>query len=125
MTASCSTSELRERLINCFDQLDAQRRQSLLDFAEFLAQRTEAVGVEVPSKPMEPIAISRPAQETVIAAIRRLAETYPMIDRSLVFSDTSALMTEHVMQGRPASEVIDELEALFSRLYQEFTAQSS
>ncbi len=79
----------------------------------------------MPSKPMEPIAISRPAQETVIAAIRRLAETYPMIDRSLVFSDTSALMTEHVMQGRPASEVIDELEALFSRLYQEFTAQSS
>jgi len=52
-----------------------------------------------------------------LKAIRRLAKTYPMIDRDRLFQQTSALMAQHVMQGRPAAEVIDELEALFAETY--------
>jgi hypothetical protein len=36
-----------------------------------------------------------------------------------MLNETSGLMTEHLMQGRPAPEVIDELEALFRRHYQQ------
>jgi hypothetical protein len=56
----------------------------------------------------------RPAEESVVAAIKRLRRTYPMLDGGSLLNETSALMAAHVLQGRPAAEVIDALEALFS-----------
>ena len=44
-----------------------------------------------------------------------------MLDKSLLLNETSALMTQHVMQGKDAVEVIDELELLFRRVYEEHT----
>ena len=68
--------------------------------------------------PNEPKEIPRPREESVVAAIRRLSETYYMIDKSVLLSETSGLMSAHIMQGRPAEAVIDELEALFSNHYE-------
>jgi len=54
----------------------------------------------------------------VVKAIKRLRETYPMVDRAKILHDTSACMTKHLVHGKPAAEVIDELEALFQNHYQ-------
>ena len=56
-------------------------------------------------------------EESVIAAIRRLARTYPMLDSDNVFSAATTLMTRHVMWQQAAVEVIDELEVMFKARY--------
>ncbi len=98
-------------------RLPDAERQNLLRFAEFLLARVNEVPSEAPVIP-EPESIPRPAEESVIKAMRRLSRTYPMLDRGPLLNETSTLMTQHVMQGRPAVEVIDELENVFKRQYE-------
>lgn len=102
-----------KRLIAVFRELPPDRAALLLDFSEFLHAKTVA---EVPAVPA--VVVPRPENESVVRAIKRLAASYPMLDKGKMFSETSSLMTQHVMQGRPAAEVIDELEALFLRHYE-------
>ncbi len=109
-----------DKLLKLFSRLDRRDREFLLAFAEFLASR--AGGLEHPSLDA-PREIPRPEAETVIEAVRRLSETYPMVDKGQVLHETAGLMGQHVMQGRGASEVIDELEELFQRHYQRFVQQ--
>ena len=109
----------QRKLLKIYSELDEQGRQSLKDFGEFLLQR-QGSDVGPPEKNLPPKQIPRPEDESVVSAIKRLSESYFMLDKSLLFSDTSSLMTSHIMQGRPAGEVIDELEALFERTYQEY-----
>lgn len=101
------------QLVKYFQQMNTQARHSLLDFAAFLAVREEPVE-EIPLTIQE---ITRPEEESVVKAIKRLVATYPMLDRGDILNETSALMTEHVMQGRVAVEVIDELEIVFHTHY--------
>ncbi len=108
------------RLLGLFERLDAGRRRTLLEFAEFLAER-QASGqeaAEVSEPPPEPLAIPRPEQESVVGAMKRLRQTYPMLDPDQLLDEASGLMSAHLLGGRPAVEVIDELEALFARHYQ-------
>ncbi|HGG58665.1 MAG TPA: Crp/Fnr family transcriptional regulator [Gammaproteobacteria bacterium] len=101
-------------LVKLFEQLDAPSRRSLLDYAQWLAERGGRRTDEAePDAPTRPLDIPRPESESVIKAIKRLSATYPMIDRGKLFNQTSTLMTQHVMQGREAADIIDELEALF------------
>jgi hypothetical protein len=99
-----------KRLLELFNNLPEGEQKSLLDFAEFLVERAGPVESNVPQEPLD---IPRPAEESVVAAMKRLRETYPMIDHSKMLHEASGLMAEHMMQGRPAPEVIDELEQLF------------
>ncbi|HEY0721099.1 MAG TPA: hypothetical protein VGE50_07590 [Gammaproteobacteria bacterium] len=105
------------RLIQLFNRLGEGERATLLAFAEFLASRLPAP-VAAPAVSQQPLDIPRPEKETVIGAVKRLAATYPMVDREKMLHETAALMTQHMVQGRPAPEVIDELEQLFARHYQ-------
>lgn len=105
----------QKRLAELFDRLPETERKTLLDFAEFLAERA---GHQAPAVPQEPLDIPRPAEENVVAAMKRLRETYPMIDHSRMLHEASGLMAEHMMQGRPAPEVIDKLELMFVRHYE-------
>ena len=98
------------RLLRLFRALNPAKQSSLMDYGEFLLQRELP---DAPETPSEPLAIPRPAQESVVKAIKRLRETYPMIDRAKILHDTSACMTKHLVHGKPAAEVIDELETLF------------
>lgn len=107
------------RLLAAFRALNETGRAGLLEYAAFLAQRPEN---KAPPPPSTPLNIPRPAQETVIAAIRRLAATYPMVDRDRLFSGTSSLLMQHSLQGRPAADVIDEMEQLFSQEYEGLVA---
>lgn len=104
------------RLIEIYRRLGNAERDTLLAFAEFLAQRAGSVVVE--EAPPQPTPLPRPAQESVVAAIKRLSASYHMVDRSKLLHETSALMSQHLMQGRAAEEVIDELEILFLRYYE-------
>ncbi len=82
---------------------------------EFLNSRVDKASTPIPT---EPVAIPRPEQESVVKAIKRLRATYPMIDQNKLFNDTSQQMTEHLMHGKPAADVINELEIVFFRHYQ-------
>ena len=100
-------------LIEIFEMLDAERQASLFDFAEFLHAKGDLVVKEMP----EPVEIERPEKESVVGAIKRLKETYPMIESMKVFSSASELMTDHMVKGRDAVEVIDEMEKIFEDFY--------
>ena len=92
-----------------------------MSFAEFLAERqSPAETVETPPV-AEPKPIPRPDEETVIGAIKRLSETYHMLDRSVLLTETSSLMTAHIVHGRKVEEVIDELELMFARHFQQLS----
>ncbi len=102
-------SDSADKLAKIFKSLPEADQKALVDFAEFLQSRAP----EISATPMQPLNIPRPDEESVIGAIKRLNQNYPMVDRSSVFSQTSDLMMQHMMQGRPAHEIIDELEQLF------------
>lgn len=102
-------------LLELFESLDEERQASLADYAQYLLDKHGAVKKEL----SEPLDILRPEEETVVGAIKRLKETYPMIDSMKVFSSASSLMTEHMVKGRDVGEVIDEMEKLFKDFYTE------
>lgn len=107
------------KLLECFRSLSEERRAALLDFAQYLAGK-EGASPRAPVSAV-PIDIPRPENESVIKAVRRLRETYPMLDQNKVFSEVSSQMTKHVMQGVPAVEIIDELEVIFRRHFEVHT----
>ncbi|MCG8067323.1 MAG: hypothetical protein JAY84_05620 [Candidatus Thiodiazotropha taylori] len=115
----------QQRLLDLFEQIAPSERDSLMAFAEFLSQRRaqEAVSVERNS-PLEPKPQERPGDESVVKAIKRLSESYFMLERDRLLDETSSLMTSHIMQGRAAAEVIDDLEALFKKHYQDYLSNS-
>jgi hypothetical protein len=107
------SSAFEERLLSLVRGLPKAQAGQLLEFAEFLAAR------HAPAEIADvPLSIPRPAEENVVKAIQRLSATYPMLDRVKLLDEASHLMTQHVMQGRAAVEVIDELEVLFRRHYE-------
>jgi hypothetical protein len=93
------------RLLELFRRLDKRGRESLLDFAGFLAGRLPVSA---------PTPVERPAQESVVQAIRRLNRSYPSLKRHRLMPRVEQLLASHMVDGRPAGEVIDELEALFA-----------
>ena len=99
-----------------YQSLSPESKHSLLDYAEYLSQRDGPGVVEKQLKQEMP----RPQDESVVAALKRLNQTYPMIERKLIFHEASSLMTEHIMQGREAIAVIDDLETLFDQHYQQY-----
>ena len=106
-----------------FEQLSTDRQQSLYDFAQFLL--LQQGGPKASAVSQTPLDISRPDAENVVAAIKRLAKTYPMLNREALLHDASTLMSAHVMQGRAANDVIDDLQALFESAYTAYNAKNS
>ena len=106
-------SNTEKRLREILSDLPDAQAAALLEYAEFLATRYGG-----PKEITSPLDIPRPPEESVVKAIRRLGATYPMLDRSKMLNETSSLMTQHVLHGRAAAEVIDELEIMFKRHYE-------
>lgn len=103
-----------KRLLKLYRALSGGGRSSLLDYADFLAARDNGQAASIPEAPLD---IPRPAEESVVKAIKRLMTTYPMLERDKLLHETSALMTRHVVHKHPAVAVIDELEQFFKRQY--------
>ena len=106
------------QLLELFEQLTSEQQEKLIAFAEFLTAHPADEAIA-----SEPLAIPRPASETVTMAIRRLVRSYPMLERRLLMGETSQLLAQHVLQGRPSAEVIDDLEALFVAHYERHKAK--
>lgn len=104
----------KKKLLDLFGQLDESQQEMLLAFAEFLVTRP---GLADEADPVRPRPIERPTEETLVMALRRLTQTYPMLDRRKLFNEASRFMAEHALAGRPAAEVIDELEVVFAKHY--------
>jgi predicted metal-dependent hydrolase len=108
-----------KKLLRLLETLSAEQQDTVFAFVEFLAARNPVVDVAVS---LEPLAIPRPAEESVVKAIKRLRETYPMLSTDQLLHEASGFMMKHVMHGKPAVEAIDELEALFTRYYESHKA---
>lgn len=112
-----------QELIKIFKALDAQNQESLLAFAKFLFSQETSETEE--SEPIletvtEPLGLKRPQNESVVKAIKRLSANYPMVNKDNILHPISGLMTAHMLQGKEASDVIDELEDLFAKEFSQF-----
>jgi hypothetical protein len=114
MKSEVGSQKAEAALLELFEQLTSEQQEKLIAFAEFLTANPEGAAVA-----REPLAIPRPATETVTMAIRRLVRSYPMLERRQLMGETSQLLAQHVLQGRPSADVIDDLETLFSRSFEQ------
>lgn len=114
-------NNIEKKCLNIISELDKNDQNSVLSFAEFLLDKAKQEGRLV--LVTEVMDIPRPKEERVVAAIKRLSETYPMIKKNTMLDETASLMSAHILQGREAVEVIDELEVLFKKHYEEFCQQ--
>lgn len=102
-----------KKILEIFEYIPDSDKKTLLEFAEFLKSKAPKPA-PVSTEPLE---IPRPDKENVVAAIKRLTKTYPMIERSDMFGTTSDLMTQHMLKGRSALDIIDEMEKLYRQKF--------
>jgi hypothetical protein len=121
------TVPTERQLLEIFRSLGPVDRATLQAFAEFLRQRvpsgtdaTPAVSAEIP----EPIAIARPDEESVVAGLKRLSRTYPMLSKTEMLNATSELVARHILSGTDSARVIDRLEDIFREHYRQFREQA-
>lgn len=108
-----------KRLTELFARLAKQDQQSLLDFALFLTHKNKDKYTEFP----QPELIPREEGESVIAAIKRLKKSYPMLNMDSLIDETSSYMTQYMVQGRDLNDVIDDLQASFEKHYENQKAE--
>ena len=114
-------SKLTDKLQSLAENLSADEQKTLLEYAEFMVSRSTH---QVETVSPVPLDILRPAEETVVAAMKRLSQTYPMLNMDKLLHNASGLMSEHIMQGKAALEVIDELQVMFEKHYQDYIDDS-
>lgn len=127
-----------DALLKLYRELAANDQQTLMSFARFLRAQGNTPALQgqkksnpeqanpvenVAAEPVKPTDIARPAQETVVAAIKRLTATYPMLDKAKLLNQTSSLVAEHVMQGKHVTEVINEMEVIFKEHYEKYAKE--
>ena len=103
------------------EALPDEALQNLHEFAEFLAEKYPSP-VQVN---LEYVPLPRPEGESVIAAIKRLSKSYPMVDSTSLFDQTSAIMSAHILQDVSKQDSINKLEAIFAEKYQAYIADQS
>lgn len=97
---------MESELLALFHALHPRERRSLLDYAAFLAQRS--------CRAVVPKTLPRPESETVVHAIRRLNRAHPQLRRHPQLTRRAeALLAQHMVDARPAGDVIDELERCY------------
>jgi hypothetical protein len=109
-----------KKLLKLLSSLSEVDRSAVVAFAEYLHHRQQGIGTA--TSPSLPVAIARPAGESVPAALKRLRLSYPMLEAADLLAEAADLLSQHLMLGRSASGVIDDMEALFLRHYQHYRA---
>lgn len=102
-----------KKLVTLSQAMSPKGQAALLDYAEFLAKRHTAESVVATT----PQLVERPESESVIGAIKRLSAIYPMLDKEALFKETSSFMMQHMLHGKDAVEVIDQMEIYFEKQY--------
>ena len=114
-----------KHLLQLFNDLAAGDQATLLAFAEFLHGRGTSRDGAAAQKPVmipEPQNIARPEQETIVGCLKRLAQTYPMLDKSVMLKATSDLVATSIMKGGDTAVVINELEIIFQTQFEQLKA---
>ena len=110
-----------KRLNSLMKQLSETHQQSVVDFAGYLLGQYPQDSLI--NETLEPRPVSRPADESVVGAIKRLKQTCYMLDTDGLLNKASALMSQHMLQGSDAESVIDGLQNLFESSYEEYCRQ--
>ena len=110
------SSREERKLLSLYASMTPAGQSALIEYAEFLSARHRAE-----QHYTDPLDIPRPEGESVVAAIKRLSKTYPMLDRQALLHETSSFMMQHMMQGREAVHVIDDLEIYFRTQYEQYS----
>ena len=121
-------SDQQKAFLDTLEKLSSADQSAVVSFAEFLLSRSSSftipsqdAAVPVAAQPPEipePEHIPAPENERVVASIKRLSKTYHMLGKNKMLGVTSDLMTQHVLHGREASDVIAELERVFQEEYE-------
>ena len=114
-----------KHLLQLFNQLTAGDQASLLAFAEFLSSRGASETAAVRREPIaipDPEQIDRPQEESIVGCLKRLAKTYPMLDKNEMLKATSELVATSIMQGGDTVEAVDRLERIFRDHYEQLRA---
>ena len=123
-------SSREEQFLTILEQLSTSDQNTLIAFAEFLLVRSDQIQIDVQETSIirtvvpEPEDIPRPEKESVVVAIKRMSATYPMINKQTMLDEISPLMSQHMMEGRDAVEVIDDMEEVFRKRYEELVSGS-
>lgn len=120
----------QEKLLKLIQALPESDCLAAIQFVEFLADKaakskfTDSDNAESENlfvaEIQKPLDIVRPESESVVAAIKRLSSTYPMLDKATLLDQASNYMSQHILQGRSSVDVIDDLENLFKKHYVKF-----
>ncbi len=113
-------SAQRRHLLELFNSMNQQQQQSLLDYAAFLQQQPSRDDELESQEKLTPLKTERPDNENVVNAIKRLRKSYYMLNTDHLLNESSTLMAEFMLQGRPADAVIDDLELLFEKYYKQY-----
>ncbi|MBF0136557.1 MAG: hypothetical protein H7833_15945 [Magnetococcus sp. DMHC-1] len=109
-------------LVSIWQHLAAPERKTLLQFAEFLLEKSRENMEPEPTLPVEPLDIPAPAGESAVKALKRLKKTYPMIETDFsLLEKASQILMEKVL-GTPDKEVIEKMEDLFREQHQRWRA---
>ena len=106
-------------LLSYFTGLADADKKSLLSYAEFLSVRSKTTATSAETNQIPEIS-ARPRDESVPKAIKRLSLSYPMLQDTELLHSCSGLMSDHILKGRAAENVIDELELLFRQSYKNY-----
>ena len=126
-------TENEKRVLAALERLSEDHQRQLVDYAEFLVGRSggdpladmgggDAVEA-ADAGPREPQPVEPDPDEGPVKAIKRLRQTYPMLDAKDLLDETTTLMSKRYLQDKPEGEVIEELEAVFERHYQRYLEQ--
>jgi len=114
-------------LLENYRKLSKSDQQALLKFSTFLVESefdsSDGLAPKMKELP-RPKEIYASENESVVGAIKRLSESYFMLDKACLLDETSVLMSQHVMQGRSKADVILALEQLFQHQYEKIKIES-
>ncbi len=113
-----------KKLLQSYRILSDEDKSALLKFATFLAQNELLADTAQYSQLKEPKYIEAKESESVVGALKRLSESYFMLEKATLLDEASNLMSQHVMQGRAKKDVILELEQLFQTRYEKRKKES-
>lgn len=119
-------TEYEKRILAALERLPEDQQRQLVDYAEFLVGRTGAEGSGEPpaaAEPQPPQPVEKPEDEGPVQAIKRLRETYPMLDPRHLLDETTQVMTKRYFHGKPEDEVIQEIEEVFEHHYRRYLEQ--
>ena len=114
-----STEE--RKLCQLYKSLGDHQRETLLAFAAFLSEKQTTSEIVEPEAILQyPLLIEVTDNESVVKGIKRLKSSYFMIEDENLLHEVSALMSEHIMKGVSAKEIIPRVEVVFKKFYQQY-----